>query len=79
MTSLFVIDQTSRMYGYKVPEEGLNVRIDGQLYNVTKEEHHAEAFEAALAQKSTVTILDKEKGTAMFSCSRLIGVQVHIE
>lgn len=79
MATFYVVDKTSRMYGYRMPQDGIKVRIGGDPYTVTLDDQKIAEFEYAIFKGMTITVLDDTKGNAVFNGNHLIGVQIHTE
>lgn len=78
MAKLYVIDQTSRMYGFDFDETGLNVTIDGVEHTVTPTNTATTEIEQSLRSNGTIVVVDPVKGATVFSGSHLIGVQYRL-
>lgn len=79
MATFYVVDKTSRMYGYRMPEDGIKVRIGQDPYTVTLENQRIVEFENAIFRGETITVFDENRGNAVFNGTNLIGVQIHFE
>ena len=78
MAKLYVIDQTSRMYGFNLTDEGLNLNIDGVDHLATPDNIPTEALQQMLRSNGTLTVMDTALGVSTFSGSHLIGMQVRL-
>lgn len=72
---LYIIDRTSRMYGFELPDAGIEVRIGGETYIVTMENQKLDIFEDAICNGKPIVIIDNKKGNSVYSGRHLIGVQ----
>jgi len=79
MATFYVVDRTSRMYGYRMPEDGIKVRIGGEPHTVTVDDQKIAEFENAILNGETITVFDSSRGNAVFNSEMLIGVQIYQE
>jgi len=79
MATFYVVDRTSRMYGYRMPEDGIEVRIGGEPHTVTVDDQKIAEFENAIVSGETITVFDPTRGNAVFNSETLIGIQIHLE
>lgn len=75
---LYIVDITSRQYGFPIGAEGLPIRINGVEYTIYDNAEAADVIGQALIPNSVLSI-PGARGSAVFQTSHLIGAFIRPE
>jgi hypothetical protein len=75
MTTLYVIDGTSRQHSFDITKKGIKFTMDGIEQTITKDNINLELFFDAITNKKPF-ILQGESGGVVYNTNAIIGVQV---
>jgi hypothetical protein len=77
MSYIYVIDPTSRQYGFEI-NESLKLVVNENTYNITEETPQIDVFESAI-QEGLIFKLISNKGITLFNPDKVIGIQYVVE